>query len=330
VKRSIGARLTVALLLAGALAGCATLSPSPPVATPDSIAPSEPAFSDEELATWREFRTLWGLAADDPWMVQVASMPGSAHNDFEIPLTAREIDHIGQQITGSDAWITFARGYGARHRDAFAGVIMDGPTVVLLMKAPIEPFVADIAKLVPAGAPIKVRAVPFSLPELQTKADAILTDAKWFTDHKLELVDVEPGAGNVQLRYRGGNGKEADVIAGRYGRPDWLELSWWGPAPWTGARGTVVVTAKDRDGHRVADAYCVVDPVDPLITYEPGVALVTNTRGVCRLPAVPAVDVRVMVWWQEQPYTGDPAGSGRVTVPPNGKAPVTVVLAPWP
>jgi hypothetical protein len=317
-------------LLGLTLIGCSTASPTPPVATPSSVAPNAAGVSSEELATWRAFRTRWGLTADDAWMLQVESMPGSANNDFDVPLIDLEIDHIGQQVVHTDRLIEFANGYGASHPEAFAGVIVDGPTVILLMKAPVGSFVEEVADLVPEGAPVEVRAVPYSHPELLDKAARVLGDADWFTQHKLELIDAHVGAGAVQLRYQGGDGKEADAIFDRYGRPDWLEVRWEGPGPWTGATGTLIITAKDRTGRTVADADCVVDPVDPLVTYETGVALHTNAQGVCRLRFVPAVDVRVKVWWPGQPYREDPAAKKRVTVPPNGKVPVTVVLAPWP
>jgi hypothetical protein len=264
-------------------------------------------------------------------MEQVASMPHSADNDFEVPLTAAEIDQIGRAITNTHELVAIVRGYGASHPEAFGGVFVDGRTVVLLMKGLVETYAEELRKLVPAGAPVDVRAASYTLPELEAKAAGIFRDGNWFAGQRLELDGAEVGAdGHVQLRYRGGVGEEADLIAEHYGRPDWLTVSWEGPAQWKGPVGTVRLMVRDQDGRPVADAYCIVEPVDPSISYEPGVAFTTNKDGVCRLPYVPAVKVVAKVWRQGQPLQGAPAGDERATVPPNREVPVTVVLEPMP
>jgi hypothetical protein len=307
--------------------GCATPLPAtpPPVASVSRVASTSP--SPAGFQRWRTFRETWGLATDDAWMAKVAATPGAFDNDFEIPLLPAEVDAIGRQVTSLNGVIGALVAYGGRYPDSYRAVIAEGSTAVLLMKEPAEPFVTELEQLLPSGTPFEVRPTAHSRKELETVAARVLADDAWFTSQGLELIDASVGATALVVGYQGGTGNEPPAIKERYGGDLEIEVEWEGAVPWDGPVGTVVVQVVDARGRPASEGtVCDAKPVDPTIHYEPGVAFVTDKKGVCRLPYVPAVVVEVLVWRFDQSLVGQPAATRRATVTRDGAVRVTVTL----
>lgn len=302
-----------------AVAGCA-----PPVIPPESASlgvESAPMPSaTPELSEWIEFRRAFGLRHDSAWVLEVASRPSSI-NETGIPLTSEELAALGRAVRSTGPLVDFVTRYGERFPDSFGGVRAEGRSVILQMRDNVDIHRAYLHRVILDPSLVEVRQVSWSIAELKGFAGTVAAAHDWFGMIGAELVAADPSSRNVvRVRVRAPSEDVETVVLAHFGSPAWMEVEWDGPLAWTGARGTLVVTAVDESDAPVSGLICSWEPLNPAINSEDAMGFVTTDQGECRNAFVPAGTYDVFL------SRGDLVlGTGRVTVPPNDVGVIRIV-----
>ncbi len=334
-------RRAVLLLAATALAACAQApasmredtTPAPALASTPAPAlastPSpEPSFDPAEIGRWITFRERYGLRSDRAWVLQVAAAPAST-NDTGIPLLPTELDQVGNMVRRQNDLIASLVTYGESRPDANAGTIVDGRTVVLLVKGDVAPHVTALATLMPGRTGYEVRSVRYSLAELTSLSAQVNAESAWFASVGIDLGSASPdiATNRVGVTFLAPSDAVDALILAHFGHPDWLDPQREGPLPWHGPTGELVVRVVDRNGRPLENMICEALPLDPAVDYNPSMGGLgkTGANGVCRAGDVPAAafDVRVITFGG-----GDVKvlGRTRATVVANGTTRVRIVV----
>lgn len=140
---------------------------------------------------------------------------------------------------------------------------------------------------------------------------------------------VEPGNvrdfSGIRVLFKGPDASAAAAVEAHFGNPPWLRAIWYGPEEWTGARGDLVIFARDAAGRPVAGLTIGLVSLDERVR-SGELAWMTNKDGrrilVKNLPAVSFL-VRA------QDYVGGELvvlGKARVQIAPDGRTTVTVII----
>lgn len=309
-----------ALVIVGAvLAGCGPALTPPE--SPSLGAVSEPTPSaPPALGEWIEFRRSFGLRDDPAWVLEVASRPSSI-NETGIPLTTEELAALGRAVRSTGPLVEFVTRYGERFPDSFGGVRAEGRTVILQMRDSVDIHRAYLRRVVLDPSLVEVRQVQWSIEELKGFAGTVIADQHWFGMIGAELVAADASSRNVvRVRVRAPSEDVESVVLVRFGSPAWMDVEWEGPLTWTGARGTLVVTAVDESGAPVSGLICSWEPLNPATNSEDAMGFVTTDKGECRNAFMPAGTYDVSVSRGDQIL-----GTGRVTVPPEDIGVIRIV-----
>lgn len=281
----------LAVWMAVAMAGCGET----PTTSPVVPSPLASAVSREQIQAWITFRLVYGLRADVEWVVEVANDP-AATDIFGTPLLLFEAQHVTDAQQRAANLVSTARGYGNRFPDEFAGTWIEGPLVVLAFSSEIEVHRANAASLF--GEKVVVRAVQFSLRELEPFAAKVTDDRGWFETLGAELVDADVdemlNVVNVHLRWPDPS-VETQARA-RFGDTGWMAFTYDGPPPWTGPRGGLEITVVDRHGHP-ASVECLLGSPDPRVQQEEFSA---PADGKCFYEDLPAVKWSLRVDYESE------------------------------
>lgn len=316
------------LLLAIVGAGCDAMvvSPTNPLlpttASSPTIAPVATAEPPAELEEWIAFRESFGLRADRGWVLQVADDP-AATMDAGIPLLPWELDRLGAAIQSTGPIIEVLTRYGQRFPDSFAGVIVEGQTVILLMADHVDGHRAVLERVMRDPTRFDVREVRWSMKALTAFASTVEAERDWFDTVSVDLVQAYPNArGTVDVRILAPSDDVEPLVLSHFGAPPWMRVEWEGPPLWTGQRGTMIVTAIDENGDAVAGLRCLWIPLDPSVDADTALAYSTGDDGTCTNEFLPVAAYEIELWTDGN----DLVATGRGTVPPDGIGRVRIVV----
>jgi hypothetical protein len=348
-------QLTGVVILALTVIGCAraTDSSSSPRRQPDplpTIAPGPVAtpFAEDDpdvfALEWPpdrrtvaalQFRTMYGLRSDVPWIDAVTARDDAqaAVMEYGVPLTPEEVADLRTRHWDPELHRS-VRDYGSRFAE-FAGAWIDlrATGVVIAFTDHLDRHRSALRDLVAADADLEIRHVEWTADELEGFAIRVEGDLAWAAAHGMRLdADVDQIHNRVEVEFQG-NPEDAELIAARYDHVPWLDIDWSGPPPWSGPTGDLRIVAVDQAARPRAGMWCDYIPMDPMVAYGESDAF-TDRRGVCVLRRLPAV-AHLIRLYPPPDETGanallqqDPAGQVEVTVEPKGTTIEVVVPRP--
>lgn len=215
-----GSKLFLVLAICCLIAGALTATPASAAPTPSPT----PSLSSSAETQRVSLRTLLGYRSDLAYVRSLPSAEGTVMSDIDLPMTpAENADFKARRALlnrGNDIDTAFSK-------DAtYAGTWMDQPGGGILMVAFTSPATkasgAKITSLIPAGAPLKMVQVTWSLQQLNAVnsriSDQMVSDAE---THKLNIVsagvDLVHNTIAVTIPKDAPPTAEAD-LAGRYGK----------------------------------------------------------------------------------------------------------------
>jgi hypothetical protein len=306
--------VALAWLLVGALsAGCAVELERPTAPPEPTLADATAEAVNEEAALeWIAFREQYELRSDRAWVLSVAGNPLSV-NDTGIPLLPYELVELGSVNIRLSELIPAVQAYGPTRPSVYAGTIVHGATVVLLVAGPTDEHEAALRALLPEAHDWEVRSVRWSLASLESFVDIVKAHRPWFEAKGLLVPNTSPdeGRNQVLVDYLAPAEEMGEVIRQRLGDPDWLELRYSGPLPWDGPPGRLEVRVVDEAGEPVEGIYCEAIPVDPTVNAETGDAFNTSAEGICSQPGLPVTRYRIVA---NQLIEGEPHPLAEVTL----------------
>jgi hypothetical protein len=313
------ALLTAALFL---MSGCGE-PPVTPSVSPGGSPQATEGVSQQQLQSWIRFRLVYGLRADVPWLLAVASDPTASSDPYAVPLLPFELDQVGNAISTAQGLASVARGYGNQFPEEFAGAWLELPVVVLGFTVRLPEHRADVEALF--GDKVIVREARYALPELQGFLTTVEADRTWFPTIGAEYVGIgiDEMANVVEVQYRAPSKGVEAVIRERFGTPDWMRLTWEGPLPWTGPLGDLELTVVDGDGRPVA-IECFLYTRDPRVSGEHLPREVPDGR--CFDKGLAAVEWLVDITYMHQGHATTITKT--FSVPPDGVVRLTVVVEP--
>ena len=330
-RRERGLPLALVLLTTLLLA-CNARQVTPP--TPD-VAPSrtEPSPSARDpIADAIEWRRSLDLRADEAYVRTLAHGPGAiAHAEFagfQYPLTESEIRELLRRNRDMGEISRKALEYARTQPTEFAGAYVDtaNSRYVFLVTDNVVMHRQRLYARLPAGAPIVVAQVRWSLAELEPIVDRIRQDDAFFSDLGVfAITNVVEAENLIEIELNTDDPADAARVRARYGNDPRLRIRIVGRGPWDGGRGNVTVRLTDRDGLPVSPdgAVCLIvaDDVRAWSSDEPDRAVV---GGECRFGNVGATGVEAQV--RAGTAAGRLLGSGRGVVAAGGTMTITVVV----
>ena len=141
-------------------AGTSTIAPPPP----------PPPFSPEELDEAAQFRSGYGLRADNAWILAVARADAARAGieEFGVPLMPFEIQALHARRTDRDVLRQIGE-YGDIHLDQYAGAHVDqrqSMGFVVMFTGSLERHQTTLAGLLPEGVHLDLVLVRWSTREL--------------------------------------------------------------------------------------------------------------------------------------------------------------------
>lgn len=283
-------------LVVACLVGCGQAPDRTPAASSASdFEPSSapPAIDGRSIAEWTRFRRSYGLRSDREWVLEVARDANALH-DLTVPLMPAELDLVSARNLSVQALASQVITYGEAFPQEYSGAFIDSTRITVQFTDRIERHRASLNALFGESAPIDVRAVEYSLSELEELARNVKAESEWFTTIGAELHSASPReqTNSVRVRYKASNEEIEPQILDHFGNPDWMALSRYGPLPWSGPWGSLRVEVVDQAG-RPAGVTCALFNSDRSVPsdYLP----LSADDGVCRYDRLPAVvwDVQI-------------------------------------
>ena len=325
--------LLTVLMTSVLVLGCGPMPSLPPVHPqdhPSSEAPVPSPFPSGVVERWMAFRERFGLRADRSWAEAVARDP-AAGTDTDVPLLPGELAAVAAAVRSTQGMTDLLQWYGERHPEVYAGVTVEGRTVVLHVAA--DPFLHETA-LVAFGArsaAFEVRRVPHSLEALDGFAALVRSKEDLIEASGARLVAADPDvSGLVRVRYLAADDEVGERISELLGNPGWLSLEREGPMPWAGPRGSLVVRLIDAAGRPVPDVQCSWMAVDPTVDAQSALAYSTDERGECRIDHLPATSYSIELFVMLAGTGRVVVGTGHVTVPGDGVERIEMIAGDLP
>lgn len=301
-QRALAPMLALVLALASACDGSApaTASPVPLLAPSISATPG----SDEGLITEVAMRRRSvGLPAGDDLVRTLLSDPTAVdrgiRSGYGFPLTQLELVGLDARARSVDDVETVIREYSELHRESWAGMSTSRTTgnVVAYFTRDLTIHAAALAEKLHVDAPYEIRPATWTLTELEALKAELRRNEEWFAtagaqltgtgidiDDNRVIVDVSsdrPDIVRLVVEQFDAGGK-AEVLVGRFG-----------PGPWEGGRGDLIVVARDRSGKAVQNLDCVIEADEPAAWG--GDTRVTDEAGTCRFTGIGATQVTIIL-----------------------------------
>jgi len=310
------------------LSACAAPTPSGAVPTAERV--SQVPLSQADLEAAREVRLRFGLRADDVWIRAVAADPSSrvGLTELGVPMTPAEVADIRGRARDTEAVKEVVRSYAAEFPHDWAGMFVDqsqGGRVVAQFSQNVADHRAALVARVHPEASLDIRAVKWSLAELETNASRVETDNDWFrqVDAVLYAADVDPMANRVRVRIVSDNPEAAALVRAHFGN-EWIYVEDERP-PWSGPFGTLTVLVLDGAGRPVADVYC--KPIPKVPEAWPGDSgAFTGPDGICRFEPIASSSFRIEIRSRIE-ARDEVIGEGAVSIPANGEARISIVTS---
>jgi hypothetical protein len=237
----------------------ATGAPPSPSPSPSASPTSQTEPSAEQIAASVQFRSFFGLRADEEWIRAVYGDPTANYYNFGVPLLPAEADQVFAKSGTTIGTPDIVAGYGATVPEDWAGLYIDqaaGGRVVALFKANLAEHEQALRALLPVDANFEVRSATWSTQELDTFMTQVEGERDWFPTIGTSFYTVEPGNvrdfAGVRVLFKGPDASAADAIEAHFGSPPWLRAIWYGPEEWTGPRGDLEIYVRDTAGRPVA------------------------------------------------------------------------------
>ena len=149
--------------------------PSPSSASSPSAAP----VSEADIARAVQFRTRFGLKADEAFVRAVAEDPAHVIA-YDIPLLPDEQAALDARPKTFEEISTVLQDYGAGHPGEYGGVFIEPPgsnQFVILFTGHLDEHSAALAKVVSPSAPIQLRSTPTAEKDLDALMERVSNDA---------------------------------------------------------------------------------------------------------------------------------------------------------
>jgi hypothetical protein len=322
----VGRLMTLAFVIV--LAGC---TQSPISSGPPTEAPSQEAaasLSQAELAYSRQLRKQWGLRSDDAWIRTVADDPASAIGlrEFGVAMTPTEVAGIFGRARDAEAVKAVVRAYGARVPEDWAGMFVDqqhGGVLVAQFTDNLDQHRMALAALLHPDAALEVRAVRWSVAELEAQAREIESDRDWFQsiDAELYATDVDLIENKVRVRIKSDNVAASDLVLAHFPKASvFVEQD---KPSWAGPLGSLKVLVLDASGRPMPNLLC--RPI--AVAADAGLGdsgAFSDAGGICSFDQIPSTTFRIDIQNQVEGRWIS-VGEGIVSVPPDGAASLTIV-----
>ena len=324
MTRQRAALIAAAVFLLMAIAAC-SVAPAALVGSPTPT----PTPAPEDLADEIRFRTTFGLRADEAWIRQVAKDPAARAGieAYSVPLTAAEKAALDARSANAREVAPVLQKYGRQHADEWAGVYIESAAdgvVVAQFTGGIAQHTAAIARLVNPRSRYRIQVVRYSLIELKRFENRIGRDTAWFQSIGADLIGygLDVQANKFWVKLATANKNAPVLLAARYGvAEDYFNVD-FRPPLWKGGHGTLLVRVVDRAGKPLPGLACRVNSVGSSDITE------TDENGRCeQRHAAAAADISVEKNVGEGRWKR--IGRGRVTVPANGRASITIAVDLW-
>jgi hypothetical protein len=257
-----------------------------------------------------------------------------ARSRTDFPLTPEEAAELDARVSNYEEVVPLIEAYGLQYPGDWAGVFVDQQNegvVVAQFAGNVEFHAAAIARLVSPKSQISVRAVRWTLAGLRSLYDRIDVDKPWLATISTTLIGggVDIAENAVVLRIFTDNVDAAALISDHFAAHDQLRVEIDSVGPWTGATGSLVISAVTPTGDPISDLDCVPIP-SALGAYRGDTAWSTGADGTCRIPNVGATDYVIELRARAEGEDWAVVGRGLVTVPADGEGRVRIVVLPSP
>lgn len=293
------ATVIATLLIANAVGwGCG----GDPIRSTDVAVSEDPVVVDPGmLHATAVTRRNHGLLATESYvrdllMDPVAVQRGKAAG-YDFPVTEPELDALEQRARSVSAVTSVFQEYAVDHAAQWAGLEVEdrSGTVVAYLTGDLEGHRAALAPMLHPTARYELRGAEWSLAELQELRVRVRSEEAWFASVDAQLtgtgvsiadnrtvVDVSSERVDIVklVQDHFDAGTKIDIRVGRFG-----------PAPWIGGRGDLLVIAEDENGFPVPNLDCNIRAADRA-AWE-GDIRVTDDDGRCSFKGVGATDVMV-------------------------------------
>jgi hypothetical protein len=222
-----------------------------------------------------EFRILYGLRHDAPYLRSVAENPASAagQREFGVPLLPAEVMELKARARNTVQVFSTVETYGERHPEDWAGLYVDNGgsgAVVAQFSGRVADHRSAILALVGPLARVEVVPVRWSTATLSRAADEIRAQRQWFQtiDASLVWAEVNERDNRVDVSLSSTNPEAVARTVERFRGDGWLRAVSDGIGEWTAGTGQLVVTLTDPLGRTLAGTddeqwLCRLMPDDP-------------------------------------------------------------------
>jgi hypothetical protein len=326
-------------LLIGLLGGCASApgSSSPP-ATTGSSAPGTPApsaassspspsaepVSEVDIARAVEFRTRFGIRADEAWTRSVAVDPAHVVA-YGVPLLPAEEAELNARPRTFEDLAVVLQDYAASHPGEFGGMYVEPPgsqQFVVLFTGHLDDHTAALSKLVSPASTIQLRLTPTAERDLDALMERISGDAGALRAAGIFVVETSrDDVGRVvEVGLSTERPDAPGLLVGRYG-PTVVARIIDPTGAYLKTPGSVVGRVVDGSGRGVA----AMIGIAPLFAEVPldAIGRETTPAGTFRIDRMLPGRWRITA---DAP--GFAQGAVEVDVPPGGTATADLVLAP--
>ncbi len=323
-------RVGITMAVAWIAVACGDSAPPPSIAPSisslagTSTIPPPPPLSPEDMDEAAQFRSRYGLRADDAWILAVARADAARAGieEFGVPLMPFEIHALHARRTDRDVLRQIGE-YGDIHSDQYAGAYVDqrqSMGFVVMFTGSLERHRTTLAGLLPEGVHLDPVLVRWSTRELDAFQAHVEADLGWtgplgvrfLTAGRRITEDV------VYVRYFGPE-EAASSISDYYGNPPWLAVERDGPLPWLGPRGDLVIDVVDAHGGPMPGVECGFRPLDPDAEEGGAMPYGTDERGRCILRNLPAVRYEITLSQQVADDRVEVRRRLEVALPPGGR-----------
>ena len=244
----------------------------------------------DNLDEARRFREAYGLRADETWLREVAADPGAelGRQRYGIPLTADEVRELDRRAAGIDSIRRIVVDYGLAHPDEYAGAFIDHQrdgVLVVQFAGASDVHERALNRLVRPDAPLEVRAVRWSLRELEAFASRLDGQDGWFRSIPAVLVGYGPAISDnrVSIDVSSVVPNIEAIVEAHFGWKDVALVRSDGTGALLLESGRLRVLVVGRAGDPVEGLECA--PVADLAgAYEtPTEGVRTDERGICEL-----------------------------------------------
>jgi hypothetical protein len=306
-------------------------TPAQSATSSGTVASPEPQLSAAEVARAKEFRVLFGLRSDEVWIRQVAADPASLRGlaEFGIPLSQAEVSALESRSTDQDAIKALVLAVAKADPNGYAGMYIDqqrGGLLVAQFSANFEQHRAELMAQVGPKAKFEVRAVRWSLLELEAAVARLDADHDWFGTIPAKAIGwgIQDSANRVVIRISSVVPNAEALVLAHYAFEEIATVESDGTGALLLPFGSLRIIARKANGDPVPGLSCRPTPDLPGALDDGVLRPNTDAAGVCFFPAVPATGYWIFLTAGSGPSVT--VAFGRAVVDKGKTAIVTIVV----